>query len=109
MNNFNNNVHFSDEEIENRLSKLIKKEEYEKSYPNGIRYDDYLVPEKNEEIKQFKIEETIKISDDMNDKLEFLSQDIGNTQFGYEIDDSQDLINKKNILNTFIQKLLILI
>ena len=105
MNNFNNNVHFSDEEIENRLSKLIKKEEYEKSYPNGIRYDDYLVPEKNEEIKQFKIEETIKISDDMNDKLEFLSQDIGNTQFGYEIDDSQDLINKKNILNTFIQKL----
>ena len=37
--------------------------------------------------------------------LKILSQNIGNTEFEYESNDSQDLINKKNILNNFIKNL----
>lgn len=45
------------------------------------------------------------IDNNIDKELEFLSQDIGNIEFEYEVDDSEDLISKKDILNTFIQKL----
>lgn len=45
------------------------------------------------------------IDNNIDKELEFLSQDIGNIEFEYEVDDSEDLVSKKDILNTFIQKL----
>lgn len=45
------------------------------------------------------------IDNNIDKELEFLSQEIGNTEFEYEVNDNNDLKNKKDNLNNFINKL----
>ena len=103
-----------DKSLENEIMELNEtsdnQEDLDLSDYHNIGYDDVQSEQVNNPqtminaMKQLTADVNLQIENN-NNLLKILSQNIGNTEFEYENNDSQDLINKKNILNNFIKNL----
>ena len=99
---------FFDKSLEDEIMELNEtsdnQEDLDLSDYHNIGYDDVQSEQVNNpqiminEMKQLTADVNLQIENN-NNLLKILSQDIGNIKFEYEFKDSQDLINKKNILN----------